>query len=84
MKSVGKKETNGGRPPKPEEVRKLVVQIAKDNGWGLGRIMGKLKKLGLGPRKPGMGCYYVALANVRVKAHYLTHSSAVFVSPLAR
>lgn len=48
-KSVGKKkaESKGGRPRKPEEVRQLVVQMAKDSGWGLGRIMGELKKLGL-------------------------------------
>ena len=46
-KSVGKKrdESKGGRPRKPEEVRKLVVQMAGDNGRGLGRIMGELKRL---------------------------------------
>jgi putative transposase len=47
-KSIGKrKESKGGRPRKPQEVRELVVQMAKENGWGLGRIMGELKKLGL-------------------------------------
>lgn len=47
-KSVGKKnETKGGRPRKPDEVRELVVTMAKENAWGLGRIMGELKKLGL-------------------------------------
>lgn len=48
-KSVGKHKepSKGGRPRKPEEVRQLVAQMAKENGWGLGRIMGELKKLGL-------------------------------------
>jgi len=46
-KSVGKRKAKVGRPRKPEEVRQLVVQMAKENGWGLGRIMGELKKLGL-------------------------------------
>jgi hypothetical protein len=46
-KSVGKQPGKGGRPRKPEELRQLVVQMAKDNGWGLGRIMGELKKLGI-------------------------------------
>lgn len=47
--SVGRqKETaKGGRPRKPDDVRQLVIQMAKDNAWGLGRIMGELKKLGL-------------------------------------
>lgn len=46
-KRVGKRTAKVGRPRKPEEVRQLVVQMAKDNGWGLGRMMGELKKLGL-------------------------------------
>jgi len=46
-KSVGKKKAKTGRPRKPEEVRELVVQMARENDWGLGRIMGELKKLGL-------------------------------------
>jgi hypothetical protein len=48
-KSVGKKteENKGGRPRKPEEVRELFVTMAKENAWGLGRILGELKKLGL-------------------------------------
>jgi putative transposase len=46
-KSVGKQAGKGGRPRKPEELRQLVVQMAKENGWGLGRIMGELKKLGI-------------------------------------
>ena len=36
-----------GRPRTPEAIRALVIQMAKDNGWGLGRILGELKKLGI-------------------------------------
>ena len=36
-----------GRPRTPDDIRKLVIQMATDNGWGLGRIMGELKRLGL-------------------------------------
>ena len=36
-----------GRPRTPEAIRELVIQMAKDNGWGLGRILGELKKLGI-------------------------------------
>jgi putative transposase len=46
-KSVGKRSTKGGRPRKLEEVRELVVQLAKDNGWGLGRISDRLPHDGL-------------------------------------
>jgi len=46
---VGRRKppSKGGRTRKPEEVRQLVVQMARENAWGLGRIMGELKKLGL-------------------------------------
>jgi len=44
----GKKTTRKpGRPRTPEAIRELIVQMAKDNGWGLGRILGELKKLGI-------------------------------------
>ena len=46
-RSVGKKAAKSGRPRKPEEIRALVIQMAGDNGWGLGRILGELKKLGI-------------------------------------
>ena len=36
-----------GRPRTPEAIRELIIQMAKDNGWGLGRILGELKKLGI-------------------------------------
>jgi len=34
-----------GRPRKPEEIRRLVVRMASENGWGYTRILGELKKL---------------------------------------
>ncbi|MBL8823005.1 MAG: transposase [Planctomycetia bacterium] len=36
-----------GRPMKPEEIRKLVIRLAKENIWGYGKIHGELKKLGI-------------------------------------
>lgn len=34
-----------GRPRKPEEIRQLIVEMAKNTGWGYRRILGELKKL---------------------------------------
>ena len=31
-----------GRPKKPEEIRQLVVKIARETGWGYTRILGEL------------------------------------------
>ena len=42
-----KEKKERGRPRKPEEVRQMVLQMAKDNGWGYRRIWGELKKLGI-------------------------------------
>jgi putative transposase len=36
-----------GRRRSPEQVRKLVVKLAKENGWGYTRLLGELKKLGV-------------------------------------
>lgn len=36
-----------GRPRKPEEVRQLIVEMAKSTGWGYRRILGELRKLGI-------------------------------------
>src|SRR5205085_402111 len=36
-----------GRPPKPDEVRALVLKIARETGWGYARILGELRKLGV-------------------------------------
>jgi putative transposase len=39
------KPAKRGRPRKPEEIRALILQMAKDTGWGYRRILGELKKL---------------------------------------
>ena len=36
-----------GRPKTLEEIRKLVVRLAKENAWGYVRILGELNKLGV-------------------------------------
>lgn len=42
----GKKPTKKmGRKGTPESIREIVVRLAKENGWGYGRIVGELKKL---------------------------------------
>jgi len=39
-----------GRPRTAEEIRELVLKLARENAWGYTRIHGELKKLGLGKR----------------------------------
>ncbi len=34
-----------GRPRTPEDIRQIVLRIAKETGWGYTRILGELKKL---------------------------------------
>ncbi len=34
-------------PKKPDEVRELVLKIARETGWGYTRILGELRKLGI-------------------------------------
>jgi putative transposase len=36
-----------GRPATPEQLRELVIRIARETGWGYTRILGELKKLGV-------------------------------------
>lgn len=43
----GKKPKNKGRPCKPIDVVELVCRLARENGWGYGRIHGELKKMGI-------------------------------------
>lgn len=40
-----KKCSKRGRPKTPEEIRELVIRLAKENNWGYTRILGELKKL---------------------------------------
>ena len=44
--STGK--AKGGRPRTPDETRELVLRLARENDWGYTRILGELKKLGVG------------------------------------
>lgn len=49
-KRAGRKRTKPakrGRPRTAEEIRSLIVKLAKENAWGYARIVGELKKLGL-------------------------------------
>ncbi len=41
----GTKRRKRGRPRKPEQIRQLIIDIAKATGWGYTRILGELKKL---------------------------------------
>lgn len=44
------KSTKKGRPPTKEEIRELILKLARENdGWGYTRIMGEMKKLGIRP-----------------------------------
>jgi putative transposase len=45
--STGVKPRKRGRPRKPDEVRELIIQMARDNSWGYRRILGELRKLGI-------------------------------------
>jgi putative transposase len=44
-KCAGGKGKKMGRPKTLESIREIVVRIAKETGWGYGRILGELKKL---------------------------------------
>jgi len=36
-----------GRRRTPEQLRRLIVKLARETGWGYTRILGELKKLGV-------------------------------------
>jgi putative transposase len=42
-----KKSAKRGRPKTAEEIRELVVKLARENDWGYTRILGELRKLGI-------------------------------------
>ena len=37
---------HGGHPPLDEEIQALIVQLAHETNWGIGKIQGELQKLG--------------------------------------
>src|SRR4029453_7528279 len=41
------KPTNVGRKQTAEAIRKLIIKLARETGWGYTRILGELKKLGI-------------------------------------
>ena len=44
----GRKKPHDGRPPKSVLLRELVLKIARETGFGYTRILGELRKLGIG------------------------------------
>ena len=48
-KQAKRKATKVGRPKTREEIRELIIKLARENDWGYTRIMGELKKLGIKP-----------------------------------
>lgn len=56
-KPTAKKENAGGRPKTDQEIQDLVVKMASENEWGLTRIYGELRKLGL--------CHRISRTTVR-------------------
>ena len=41
------RQKKGGRPRTAEQIEKLILKLAKDNGWGYTRILGELRKVGI-------------------------------------
>jgi putative transposase len=44
-KNAGKPAKKIGRPKTLESVREIVIRLARETGWGYGRILGELRKL---------------------------------------
>lgn len=42
-----RKQAKVGRPKTQEEIRELIVKLARENDWGYTRILGELRKLGI-------------------------------------
>jgi len=45
--ATAKRQRKPGRPRTPDEIRRWVVWMAYETGWGYSRILGELKKLGI-------------------------------------
>lgn len=43
----GRKPAKTGRPRTSEDIRELIIRMAKENAWGYTRIVGELRKLGI-------------------------------------
>jgi putative transposase len=46
--ATAKPNSKRGRKPTLDEVRALILKLARENAWGYTRILGELKKLGVG------------------------------------
>jgi putative transposase len=46
-KKKGRKAVKRGRPRTAEQIRELILLMAKENNWGYARIVGELRKLGI-------------------------------------
>ena len=44
---IARKPTRPGRPRTPDQIREVVLRIARETGWGYTRILGELRKLGV-------------------------------------
>ena len=44
-KNCGRKPKKIGRPRTLESIREIVIRLARETGWGYGRILGELRKL---------------------------------------
>lgn len=45
--SSAKRPSKTGRRPMPDEIKELILHMARENGWGYTRILGELRKLGI-------------------------------------
>lgn len=72
VSAKGVKPAGPERPKTAEDIRALVLRLARENAWGYTRILGALKKLSVHPIASA-GCLPTALATAsppRPAAHY--------------